>query len=160
MGQAQAQQVYELTGDSKRFSNLFDRLPPSAEAPMQSEENSWFDKTASFLSQIGQDTKEGLIESRGDRPFNTMQDVMNLPYQLYQKHLERIGDARTTHLNQITDNNYEPNKNTLKDHLDSNYAFQATLGFADTQEEIEKALRQQLAPMPDGSPREFKIIKD
>ena len=61
MGQAQAQQVYELTGDSKRFSNLFDRLPPSAEAPMQSEENSWFDKTASFLSQIGQDTKECLI---------------------------------------------------------------------------------------------------
>ena len=53
MGQAQAQQVYELTGDSKRFSNLFDRLPPSTEAPMQSEENSWFDKTASFLFQLG-----------------------------------------------------------------------------------------------------------
>jgi|TARA_A100001515_G_scaffold67888_1_gene54029 hypothetical protein len=162
MGQAQAQQVYELagTGESKRFSNLFDRLPPSTEAPMQSEENSWFDKTASFLSQIGQDAKEGLIESRGDKPFNTVQEILDLPNQLFQKHLERIGDARTTHLNQITDNNYEPNKNTLKDHLDSNYAFQATLGFADTQEEIEKALRQHLAPMPDGSPREFKIIKD
>ena len=147
--------------EPSRFGSLKNEFVDNTVPTEQDSGDGWFKSVGSFLQQTGTDVADVVKDYKAQKGYIAPIDIaLTTPYKLFYKNQQEKSKERTAYINQITDNNFQPYDNTFDDKIDNSVMLQSSLGFADTEDEYKKAIQNYLIPMPDGSDREIKIVKD
>ena len=157
-------QIAQNAGGS--FLEEFDpnQIPKTKPQGREQEENKevLFDKMSRYYGYTRDFLENTLTMNQGMDSGRITPTGLILPmaYSNLKTGYDNAANARDVHLNEITGNRFKRNVNTIDPYTQGTFGMNVAFGFADTQKEYTRNIKNHLTQHPDGRERDLEVIKD